>query len=44
MLPAQLRETTMDPAKRILLKVDVPTPADTEERVEAMRTRTLSRI
>ena len=41
MQSVHLRETTMDPAKRVLLKVDVPTSADTEERVEAMRTRTL---
>jgi topoisomerase-4 subunit B len=36
-----LRETTMDPTKRILLKVDVPTAASVEDRREAMRTQTL---
>jgi topoisomerase-4 subunit B len=40
-----LRETTMDATKRILLKVDVPTAADTADGVdgrrEEMRTRTL---
>jgi topoisomerase-4 subunit B len=41
MQSVHLRETTMDPAKRVLLKVDVPTSADTDERTEAMRTRTL---
>ena len=41
MQSVQLRETTMDPAKRTLLKVDVPTVADAEERREAMRTATL---
>ncbi len=41
MQSVHLRETTMDPGKRVLLKVDVPTSADTDERTEAMRTRTL---
>jgi topoisomerase-4 subunit B len=41
MQSVHLRETTMDPAKRVLLKVDVPTVTDTEGRVEDMRTRTL---
>ncbi len=41
MQSAHLRETTMDPTKRILLKVDVPTTADAETRLEGMRTRTL---
>jgi topoisomerase-4 subunit B len=41
MQSVHLRETTMDPGKRVLLKVDVPSSADTEERTEAMRTRTL---
>jgi topoisomerase-4 subunit B len=41
MQSVHLRETTMDPAKRVLLKVDVPASGDTEERTEAMRTRTL---
>jgi len=38
---AHLRETTMDPSRRTLLKVDVPTAADAETRREAMRTQTL---
>src|SRR5262249_9102074 len=38
---AHLRETTMDPGRRTLLKVDVPTAADAEARREAMRTHTL---
>ena len=41
MQSVHLRETTMDPGKRVLLKVDVPSSADTDERTEAMRTRTL---
>ncbi|MBS0523618.1 MAG: DNA topoisomerase IV subunit B [Proteobacteria bacterium] len=41
MQSVHLRETTMDPAKRILLKVDVPTAADTDTRREAMRTQIL---
>jgi len=41
MQSVHLRETTMDPTRRVLLKVDVPTAADTEERTESMRTRTL---
>jgi topoisomerase-4 subunit B len=41
MQSVHLRETTMDPAKRVLLKVDVPVLADTDWRVEDMRTRTL---
>jgi topoisomerase-4 subunit B len=41
MQSAHLRETTMDPSKRILLKVDVPTAVDTEARKEAMLTRSL---
>jgi topoisomerase-4 subunit B len=40
-----LRETTMDPTKRVLLKVDVPTATNAEDgtdgRREEMRTRTL---
>jgi topoisomerase-4 subunit B len=36
-----LRETTMDPARRMLLKVDVPTAADTQARTDAMHTRSL---
>ncbi len=41
MMPAQLRETTMDPAKRSLLRVVAPNAADPEERPEFERTRTL---
>jgi topoisomerase-4 subunit B len=41
MQSVHLRETTMDPSKRILLKVDVPTALDTEARTDAMKTRTL---
>ena len=43
MQSVHLRETTMDPAKRVLLKVDVPLISGTEpeSRVEDMRTRTL---
>ncbi len=42
MQSVHLRETTMDPAKRVLLKVDVPLITGTEpEGVEDMRTRTL---
>ncbi len=41
MQSVHLRETTMDPAKRVLLKVNVPVIADTDWRVEDMRTRTL---
>ena len=41
MQSVHLRETTMDPTKRILLKVDVPTAADVDARREAMRTATL---
>jgi topoisomerase-4 subunit B len=41
MQSAHLRETTMDPTKRILLKVDVPTTASAETRLEGTRTRTL---
>jgi topoisomerase-4 subunit B len=36
-----LRETTMDPTKRILLKVDVPGTVSADERREDMKTRTL---
>jgi len=31
MPPAQLRETTMDPTKRTLLKVNIPSPTDPEQ-------------
>ena len=48
MQSAHLRETTMDPTRRILLKVDVPTiraglmaDDDAETRRDAMETRTL---
>jgi len=41
MQSVHLRETTMDPTRRVLLKVDVPTAADADERREEMRTRTL---
>jgi topoisomerase IV subunit B len=45
MQSVHLRETTMDPTKRVLLKVDVPTLANaaegTDGRREEMRTRTL---
>ncbi|WP_029008173.1 DNA topoisomerase IV subunit B [Azospirillum halopraeferens] len=41
MMPAQLRDTTMDPAKRTLLRVVVPNAADPEEQDDADRTRGL---
>jgi topoisomerase-4 subunit B len=41
MQSAHLRETTMDPTKRILLQVDVPTASDTQSRTDAMNTRSL---
>jgi topoisomerase-4 subunit B len=41
MQSVHLRETTMDPTKRVLLKVDVPAAASADERREAMRTQTL---
>ena len=41
MQSVHLRETTMDPTKRVLLKVDVPTAADADTRREAMRTESL---
>ena len=41
MQSVHLRETTMDPAKRVLLKVDVPTVTGTGDRREEMRVRTL---
>jgi topoisomerase-4 subunit B len=41
MQSVHLRETTMDPAKRVLLKVDVPTTADAEQRREGMKTESL---
>ena len=41
MQSVHLRETTMDPTKRVLLKVDVPTAASSDDRREEMRTRTL---
>ncbi|MFO1158102.1 MAG: DNA topoisomerase IV subunit B [Reyranellaceae bacterium] len=41
MQSVHLRETTMDPTRRILLKVDVPTAPDVEARTDAMHTRSL---
>jgi topoisomerase-4 subunit B len=41
MMPAQLRETTMDRTKRILLRVDVPLAKGEAERRDAMRTAKL---
>ncbi len=41
MQSAHLRETTMDPTRRVLLKVDVPTATGADDRREEMRTRTL---
>ncbi len=41
MMPAQLRDTTMDPAKRTLLRVVVPNAADPEEHEDYERTKTL---
>ena len=41
MQSVHLRETTMDPSKRVLLKVDVPTATGADDRREEMRTRTL---
>jgi topoisomerase IV subunit B len=41
MQSVHLRETTMDPTRRILLQVDVPTAADADTRREAMRTASL---
>jgi len=41
MQAVHLRETTMDPAKRVLLQVDVPTASGADQRREAMRTATL---
>ncbi|MBM3645016.1 MAG: DNA topoisomerase IV subunit B [Alphaproteobacteria bacterium] len=41
MQAVHLRETTMDPTRRVLLKVDVPTAADADARRDAMRTATL---
>ena len=41
MLPNQLRDTTMDPAKRSLLRVSIPQAKDEVERREAMRTAKL---
>jgi topoisomerase-4 subunit B len=41
MQSVHLRETTMDVSKRTLLKVDIPTAADAEQRREAMRTASL---
>ena len=41
MMPAQLRETTMDPGKRTLLRVVMPNAADPEELEDVERTRGL---
>ncbi|MGE0660327.1 MAG: DNA topoisomerase IV subunit B [Reyranellaceae bacterium] len=41
MLPNQLRDTTMDPAKRSLLRVGIPQAKDEAERRESMRTARL---
>ncbi|MBL8673536.1 MAG: DNA topoisomerase IV subunit B, partial [Rhodospirillales bacterium] len=38
---AQLRDTTMDPRRRTLLKVNVPMSVDEDDRRDAMRTATL---
>jgi len=38
MPPAQLRETTMDPKKRTLLRIDIPSPADPEQKEDARNT------
>ena len=39
MMPAQLRDTTMDPGKRTLLRVVVPNAADPEEKEEFEATK-----
>lgn len=41
MQSVHLRETTMDPGKRVLLKVDVPNTVDAEQRREGMKTERL---
>jgi topoisomerase-4 subunit B len=41
MQAVHLRETTMDPARRVLLKVDVPSTVTPEDRRDDMKTRTL---
>ena len=41
MQSVHLRETTMDPTKRILLKVDVPSNVSADDRREEMKTRVL---
>ena len=41
MPPAQLKETTMDPSKRVLLRVQIPDALDPTERAEAKATERL---
>lgn len=41
MPPAQLKETTMDPAKRVLLRVNIPNDQDPHQAEEAKETATL---
>tara|TARA_R110002073_G_scaffold246849_4_gene409654 strand:- start:1322 stop:1531 length:210 start_codon:yes stop_codon:yes gene_type:complete len=41
MPPSQLKETTMDPTKRILLRVTIPTGDEPEIKTEAKKTAKL---
>ena len=41
MPPAQLKETTMDPSKRVLLRVHLPDAMDPKERADAKATAKL---